>query len=282
MSFPVFSMSLVYVLYVDYTDKNKLNDAAEKNSSNLRFMMCSVLVLSFLGNVIMVYCQMVAIIKNPEWFYLLPYVWLWIFIIVNFFISVKVVYIIEDNRANRFRFTKLQPWLEGIFLGMITMTVQLSSWHLVFMLCGFILNPLRTFLYSVVIIISVICCIVLLSVIMKVTVILIYQTKLSDMSWFQEHARRPVVLMEDDKFPYIDIVFMFSLVMLLIYAHAYSVFILQISISSGANETVEEIARVIIPKLFLIVIAWYLPHLFLKPEKTWWLWWKYTDGKTKK
>lgn len=244
--------------------------------------MCSVLVLSFLGNAVMLYCQLVAIIKNPEWFYLLPYVWLWIFIIINFFISVKIVYIIKDDQANRCCFTKLPPWLEGMFLGTITMTVQLSSWHLVFMLCGFVLNPLRAFLYSVVIMVTLICSIVLLSVIMKITVILIYRTKVSDKKWFKEYVRRPVVLMEDKKFPYIDIVFMFSLVMLLIYAHAYSVFILQISIGSSTNETVEEIARVVIPKLFLIVIAWYLPHLFLKPEETWWLWWKYTDGKTKK
>lgn len=117
---------------------------------------------------------------------------------------------------------------------------------------------------------------------MKVTVILIYQTKLSDkhyIKWLKNYTREPVVLMEDKKFPYIDIIFMFSLVMLLIYAHAYSVFILQISIGSDTNETVEELAEFIIPKLFLIVIAWYLPHLFLKPEKTWWLWWVYIDGK---
>ena len=162
------------------------------------------------------------------------------------------------------------------------MTVQLASWHLVFMLCGFVFNPLRAFLYSGVVIVTVICSIVLLSVVMKVTVILMYQTKFSDkhyIKWLKDYVREPVVLMEDKKFPYIDIIFMFSLVMLLIYVHAYSVFILQISIGSDTNETVEELAEFVIPKLFLIVIAWYLPHLFLKPEKTWWLWWVYSDGK---
>ena len=274
-------MGLVYVLYVDYTNKDKSTAASKDNFSNLRFMMCSALVLSFPGSAAMVYCQLSAIVKNPEWFYLFPYIWLWIFITVNFFISVKIAYIVE-NHAKQDRFTKLLPWTEGIFLGMITMTVQLASWHLVFMLCGFVLNPLRAFLYSGVIIVTVICSVVLLSVVMKVTVILIYQTKLSDkhyIKWLKNYTREPVVLMEDKKFPYIDIIFMFSLVMLLIYAHAYSIFILQISIGSDTNETVEELAEFIIPKLFLIVIAWYLPHLFLKPEKTWWLWWVYSDGK---
>ena len=282
MSLPVFSMSLVYVLYVDYTNKNKSSPLSD-NSSNLRFMMCSFLMLSFPGNAAMMYFQLAAIIKNPEWFYLFPYICLWIFIIVNFFISVKIVYII-DHHEDRYRFTIAPPWLEGLFLGMVTMTVQLLSWHFVFMLCGFVLNPLRAFLYSVVIIVSVICSVILLSVVMKVTVILIYQAKFSEkhtMAWLKEYVRRPVVLMNNENFPYIDIVFMFSLVMLLIYAHAYSVFILQINISSGTNETVEELTKVIVPKLFLIVIAWYLPKLFLKPEETWWIWWKYTGTKTK-
>ena len=145
-------------------------------------------------------------------------------------------------------------------------------------------KSLRAFLYSVVVIVSVICSVILLSVVMKVTVILIYQTKFPEkhtVVWLKEYVRRPVVLMNNENFPYIDIVFMFSLVMLVIYAHAYSVFILQINITSGTNETVEELTKVIVLKLFLIVIAWYLPKLFLKPEETWWIWWKYTGIKTK-
>ena len=281
-------MSLVYVAYLDYTKipNLKCHKAAgskiskmsnSEHSSNLQFMVYSFLVICCLGIVILIYFQLGAIIRRYEWFYLCPYLWLWVVIAVNFFTSVKLVYITDSDKSHD-RLTKLPCFVEGLLLSVVTMYMQLLSWQLVFVFCGFILNPLRAFLFCIVIIVAVVCVLVLLAVIMKIVVIIIFQTGEHNRKHLKRIMHPPTVFMDNEKIPYIDIILMISLIMLLIYAHAYSVFIFQVNINSS-NITLEELTKSIIPKVLLIVIAWFLPKLFLKPEKTWLMWWKYT-GKT--
>ena len=196
----------------------------------------------------------------------------------------RIVYVTDCNEKHN-RLTTLPCFLEGLLLSIATATIQLLSWHLVFVFCSFILTPVRAILYSVVIIVTVVCLVVLLAVIMKVIFILIsqtgkfqecFQTGKFKTSWLEKILHlHPTVFMNNKK---LDIILMISLIMLLIYAHAYSVFIFQININSN-NQVLDEITKFIIPKILLIVIAWFLPKFFLNPEKTWLIWWKYT-GKT--
>ena len=284
-------MSLIYVAYLDYT--RTLNSKCGKTIStdsghpisNVRFMLYSILVVCCLAIGLMIYFQLHAIIRNLEWFYLCPYIWLWILVAMNFSFSVKIVCLIDSNEKHD-RLTTLPCFLEGLLLSIAVATMQLLSWHLVFVFCSFILNPVRAILYSVVMIVSVVCLVVLLAVIMKVIIILISQTgefkecfqtgKFKNFAWLEEILHlHPTVFMKDKR---IDIILMISLIMLLIYAHAYSVFIFQININNS-NQILNETIKFIIPKILLMMIAWFLPKLFLNPEKTWLIWWKYT-GKT--
>ena len=286
-------MSIIYVAYLDCTriksechrTKTISNTSNSEHSiSNLRFMMYSILAVSCLAIGAITYFQVFAIVKNPEWFYLCPYVWLWVFIILNVVFSVRIVQVIDsDERHNRL--TTLPCFLEGLLLSIATMTIQLLSWHLVFVFCSFVLTPVRAILYCVVIIVTVVCLVVLLAVIMKIIAILIsqtdkfkecYQTGNFKKCWLDNLLHlHPNVFMNKKKF---DIILMMSLVMLLIYAHAYSAFIFQININSS-NQKVDEIMKLIIPKVLLLVIVWFLPKLFLNPDIPWCIWWKYT-GKT--
>ena len=220
---------------------------------NLKFMICSLVIICCIANGTMVFFQVSALHRKYEWFYLYPYMWLWILITIKLFTSMKTVYTLEKAQ----RLFASPFWVEGMLLWMVTMTMQLTSWHLVFVLYGLVLNPLRAFLYCVVIIVTLISCVVGLAVIIKLIVLV--------NTWFKMH--RPT-WKKDEKFPFIDIFLMISLVMLLIYIFTYGAFILQTNISSN-NQPLDELTKLIIPKLFLLVVVWLSTQLFLTPKNIW-------------
>ena len=190
--------------------------------------------------------QLQVIAFTTKWFYLVPYMWLLILILINFGISLKMVSMIKDN----YRLTKLPSRLEGILLGIFTMTMQLLSWHLVFVFYGFILNPLRAFLYSMAILVSVVCLIILLAVVLKISSC-IWRSRCKNIDL---DARRDDTGGESERS---KIIIMLSIVMLLIYTYTYCLFILHINISNN-NETLDVLTKSLIPKIFLIIITWFL------------------------
>lgn len=235
-------------------------------TTNLQFMVCSLVIICCIANGTMTFFQVSALQRKFEWFYFYPYMWLWIFIAFKFFTSMKAVHTVE--KAHRIFASPF--WVEGMLLWILTMTMQLASWHLVFVLYSINLNPFRALLYCVVIIVTLISCVVGLAVIMKFIAILIFRfiikSKDVNLMWFKMHC--PCTLKKDDNFPFIDVTLMFSLVMLLIYIFTYSAFILQTSINSN-QLPLYELTKWIIPKLFLLVTAWLSTRLFLTPEKIW-------------
>ena len=240
---------------------------------NLQFMMYSfVLLCVFPAIPMMVYFQYSAVTRKQEWFYYYPYLWLLTCIGVNFFISVIVVYKIDNNKGHD-RLTKLLPfWLEGILLWIVITTMQLLSWHLVFVFAGFILNPLRAFLHSLFITVAVICWILLLAILIKITVIIIFKCKGSKnyCSCCKGCTTWCSYILMGNTYSYMDIIVMISLLMLLICAFAYVVFIFEITISiSNQLQTLDELTKSFIPNAFLIMIGWLLPKMFLDPKKMW-------------
>lgn len=154
-----------------------------------------------------------------------------------------------------FALTTCKPWVESVLLWKVNMTMQLVSWHLVFVVCGFVLNPLRAFLYSMVMIVAVVCFIVFVAIIIKFICTVICNGNATSDN-----------LAVNNTFHCVDLVVMLSLTMLLICAYAYIVFVLHISITVS-NQTVDEIIKSIIPNAFLIINAWLLPKMFLDPKK---------------
>ena len=221
------------------------HDPSNKSGSesiNLKYMMYGVGITCIPVSGAMIYLQFSIATGKYEVFYVYPYLFLWMLSIVYFFISGVIVSRVERAR-NYERLTKCKyKWVEIMLLWFFTTTMQLLSWHLVFVVCGFILNPLRALLYCTIIIVSVVCCVVLVAIIIKLLCILKNRTL------------------------NIDMAAMFSLILLLACAYAYIVFVFQISITVN-KQTVEGIAKSIIPYAFMTIIAWLLPKMFLDPEK---------------
>ena len=215
---------------------------------NLKYLMSGVVFLCIPANITMIYFQVRSLsVGKYEWSYHYSFYVLWLSIVVYLYPAKRIIDEVEMD-ANRVRLTTFKVWQEGILLWIVNMTAQFVSWHLVFVVCGFILNPLRAFLYSMLIIVAVVCLAVLVALVIK----------------FVCSSKRNVTLNDSpntlvNKY---DIAVIFSLTMLLLCAFAYIVFIFQISITIN-NQTIEDILKSIIPNLFLVMIIWLLPKVYL-------------------
>ena len=232
------------------------SDPSSMSNPNLKYMMYSFVATCMLGSITMVYFQRKVITGKHEWFYCFPYLSLWMSMAVYLCISVVIVRRVEVNN----RLTKSKAaWLEGIFLWIVSTTMQLLSWHLVFVVYGFILNPLRALLCSLTIILAVVCCTVSLAVIIK-TFCTIYKTyKRNGAS--NDSPNDSVINNTSHCF---HIAVMSSIIMLLICAIAYIVFIYQISITVN-DLTIEDITKSIILSAFMMIFTWLLPKIYLDP-----------------
>ena len=242
-----------------FTPATGISDPSSMSNPNLKYMMYSFVATCILGSIAMIYFQHKVITGKYEWFYRFPYLSLWMSIAVYFYISVIVVRRVEDNNDHD-RLTKsVAPWLEGIFLWIVSTTMQLLSWHLVFVVYGFILNPLRALLYSLMLILAVVCCIVFLAVIIK-TFCTIYTTcKRNGTS--NDSLNGSV---NNNTSHCFHIAVMSSIIMLLICAFGYIVFIYQISITVN-NLTIEDITKSTIVSAFVMIFTWLLPKIYLDP-----------------
>jgi len=327
---PSFATAFVTFSYIQFLDdqykknKNKELDAEveamEEGQSldnkpftppndNIRYLAISALIICAPANAIMVFFQVSALRRKYEWFYFYPYIWLWILIIYKLFTSMSTAYKLKYSKV---QFFYAPSWIEGTLLWIACMTVQLLSWHLVFVSGGLILNPLRASLYCVIILTAVICFMVLLATVIKMIFIIIIScviilkhrqdnTDIDKLNmdiwkipkqmqnicamlfgcaamWKQKDNSKmkvkfmcvPMPVSLQDKFPFINITILISLVMLLLYVCAYGVFVLQVNISGNmqkGGKLLDEVIKLIVPKLFMIALAWFATKLFLSPQK---------------
>lgn len=242
---------------------NKQNTAELHSQENILILKICFAIICLMGIIGMMITQIKAIKLKPEWFYIVPYVFLLLFIVVSFPVSIAVAY-----KAKPAKETKAQQCGEGFLLGIVTMAIQLASWHLVFVFYGLILNPLRAFVYSVVAIISVFCLVVISAALFKLghTMWLIFKIitpqckKKCKCGEYESDDYEKIFLL------FIDLCIMISLVTLLLFAGAFSIFILHISISSN-HPTLNELLKSVIPKILLVVITVVLLKTFLNPKK---------------
>ena len=219
------------------------NSEINHNKKNL-YTVLSFLMVCFAASILMASLIFVAFIfKTPtskEPCFYVPYLYLIVLILISFVILFKRAKTIQEIH----RLTKLHHVIEFMSLGIFTMTMQMLSWHLVFVLYGFILNPLRAFLYSTTILIVVACSIILLALVLKV----IFCTACAD-----------------DTCDINGIFLMLSIPILLIFLCTYCLSILGISISSS-NQKVDEITKSLVPKVILIMIAWFIYNVILNSD----------------
>ena len=276
--------------------KNSPDNTKNSSLSILKFyLMFSFVVICCLGVAAMMYFQISAFkgrILN-QYYYLAPYICLWIIAIGSL---IFVTIMIMHNGCT------WKCMLKCTVLGLGTMTMQLLSWHLVFVLYGLILNPLRAFLYSVAIIIAVLWAIFTLAflsriinyitcqVFSRITYLIIgcvsfifYLCELTvyifgctniccncgDICGALINKIKGIVCKHIDELK--GIALMGCLITLLTFAGGFSVFILHISITSE-HPTLDELTKSIIPKVFLILIIWLLYNIFLNSNRTGELW----------
>ena len=234
-------------------------DPSTMSNPNLKYMMYSLLATCIPASIMMVYFQHKVITGKYEWFYRFPYLSLWMSIVVYFYISVIIVTRVEEDNDHD-RLTKsVAPWLEGIFLWIVSTTMQLLSWHLVFVVYGFILNPLRALLCSLMMIHAVVCCTVFLAVIIKTFCTICTTCKRNGTS-----NDSPNGSVNNNTSHCFHIAVMSSIIMLLICGFAYIVFIFHISITVN-DLTIEDITKSIIVSAFMMIFTWLLPKIYLDP-----------------
>ena len=298
VSLPLFTTLFILFAYLDYiTSKEQENDTQNqpeaparpdaKKSSFRTFkyhLMFSFLVICCLGIAAMMRFQIYAITneRKIQKFYMIPCIILWFMVLINLIILARMI-IVEDKEKG-YKICLLKFTIYGIG----TITMQLVSWHLVFVLYGLILNPLRAFLYSVAIIIAVLWCIiflVLLSMIFRISNILgkLMGKILEYILWaiyscIELPGIKHCIFCLRVSFCYSltghhqkkdrvkTIVLLFSLMALLTFIGAFTVFILHINISSG-HPTLDELTKSLIPKIFLVLIVWLLLNIFFHSNK---------------
>ena len=218
--------------------------------------MYSGVILCIPASGAMTYFQLCSFFGKHVWCYNYPYYLLWTSIILYIYTAKELVDKAERD-DNRDRLTNFKPSKEGLLLWIVNMTMQLLSWHLVFVVCGFALHPLRAYLYTMVIIVTAVCLLILVAIIIK----LICTINCNKNHTMIDHSNA-----SGNNLPHgVDTIIMLSLIMLLICAFAYIVFIFQISITIN-NQTIADITQSIIPSVFLMIIAWLLPKLYLDPK----------------
>ena len=269
LSLPTFTTIFTLCAYLDQVNQSTLENRNPINNTvtitfegDLKYLVGSILVMCFLSSAGMVILQVINFAIAKEWFYCVPYLWLMILILVS-----NIAFAMMANKTDKEnRITKSSVLVEAVLLGIFTTTIQFLSWHLVFVFYGFILSPLRALLCSAAIIITVICSIILMTVIFKVLNAAIEAVKVKLLhkciSRYQDISADT-----DGKNIMSKIILMFALVMLLTFTYTYCVFILHVSINNS-DQAVVNLIESLIPKAFLILIAWFLYNMIVNLEKT--------------
>ena len=200
--------------------------------------------------------QMAAFNRGGPWYYVAPYCWLWVLIIIQFITSLFLIYkhMSRRERPRQQQHIYQNPyfWLQGFALWIVLMTALMLSWHAVFIMLGFILNPFRALILTVIYAIGVICAVIMFTVMFSFCQ-LIYQ---------YIRARKSRV--------YLAAIYLLLMISILTFIISYISFMFRINIGSenalGSSSLIEW-ANNLLPPLFLLVLTWFLRKLMRLPNK---------------
>ena len=121
------------------------------------------------GNITMILFQVASFNRGAPWYYVIPYSWLMVLISIQFITSLLLTYKFKSQRSEikdwRHYYRNLFFWLHTCALWVVLTTVLMLSWHAVFIMLGFILNPFRALILTVIYATGTICAIIMFSVI---------------------------------------------------------------------------------------------------------------------
>ena len=208
------------------------------------------------GNITMIFFQVASFNEDSPWYYVIPYSWLMILISIQFFTSLLLTYKFMSQRSEikgwRHYYRYLFFWLQTCALWVVLTTVLMLSWHAVFIMLGFILNPFRALILTIIYATGTICVIIMFSVIFSFCQLIFKCIRAKKF------------------YPFFAAIYLFLMVSILTFIISYISFMFRINIggegTSEANSLIEW-ANNLLPPLFLIILTWFLRKLLEIPKK---------------
>ena len=236
--------------------QNKAQKKTNESNEDLLPFVLGFITTCILGSIVMLLFQMAGFNKDDPWFYIIPYSWLWTLVVIQFIASLLLTHNSMSTRSNpkkkKHHFWRPLFWLQCISLWIVFTTALMLSWHLVFIMLGFILNPFRALILTLIFTTGIICNVLLLSIIFSFCQ-LIYQC-------FK--AKKYHV--------YFALVYFIVMIAIVIFIISYISFMFRINIGDesivGTGSLTDWINH-ILPPLFLLILIWLLQKLLKLPSK---------------
>ena len=254
LALPTFAAPLSGILFVDL--QKKVDKKTKDGNADLFPFLLGFVATCICGNIIMLLFQMAGFNKDDPWYYIIPYSWLWTLIVIQFMTSLLLTYkfMSTNSKLKQKRRPYWHPffWLQSFALWAVFTAVLMLSWHAVFIMLGFILNPFRALVLTLVYTIGTICAVVLFSVIFSFCRLMYQCLK----------VKRCHV--------YFAVVYLLLIVAILTFIISYISFMFRINIggeSMAGAYSLTQWANNLLPPLFLLTLTWFLKKLLKLPNK---------------
>ena len=253
LALPTFVAPLCSLLFLDLRKKAQKRVLVIKDYADLFPFIVGLIATCVCGIILMLLFQIAGFTKDNPWYYVIPYTWLWILVVIQFVTSFVLtyrfmsVYSKQQNHCWRTSF-----WLQSFGLWIVFTAALLLSWHAVFMMLGLILDAFRAILLIAVYAIGVVCAFVFFSVIFS-----FLESLYSFIKMKKCHS-------------YFAIVYFLLMIAILTFIISYISFLFRTHVGGNNNtgaDSVTEWANNILPPLFLFTLTWILNKLIKLPKK---------------
>jgi len=251
LALPTFVAPLCSLLFLDL--RRKAQKRVIKDYADLLPFIVGLIATCVCGIITMLLFQIAGFRKDNPWYYVIPYIWLWTLVVIQFVTSFALTYrfmSLDDTLQNLFGNPSF--WVQSVALWVVFTTALLLSWHAVFIMLGLILDAFRTILLTAVYTIGVICAFVFFSVISSFLISMYSFIKVKKC-----HC-------------YFAIVYFLLMIAMLTFIISYISFLFRTYIGGNNNTGVDSItewANNLLPPLFLLTLTWILNKLIKLPKQ---------------
>ena len=251
---PSFVAPLSGILFMDL--RKKIREKITEETGDLFPFIFSLVTTCICGNITMLLFQIASFNNGGPWYYVAPYCWLLILIFVQFITSLTLTskFMSRYSEVKQKRPYCRNPyfWLQSFALWVVFATVLMLSWHAVFIMLGFILNPFRALILTIIYATGTVCAVIMFSVLFSFSQ-LIYQCV---------RAKKFRI--------YFAAIYFLLMVSILTFIISYISFMFRINIggdSTLASGSLIEWANNLLPPIFLLTLTWFLRKLLKLPNK---------------
>ena len=251
---PSFVAPLSGILFMDLR-KNIRKKVTEETGDLFPFIF-GLITTCICGNITMLLFQIASFNKGGPWYYVAPYCWLLILIFIQFITSLMLTFKFMSRyskvKQNKPFYRSPSFWLQSFALWVVFTTILMLSWHAVFIMLGFILNPFRALILTIIYATGTVCAVIMFSVLFSFSQ-LIYQC------------------VRAKKFhTYFAAIYFLLMISILTFIISYISFMFRINIggdSTFGTGSLIEWANNLLPPLFLLTLTWFLRKLLKLPNK---------------